>query len=193
MASLIRQFISKTKCTVIWKKQKKDEIRKLNNIYRNVNELNLQGATLVLAPHSDDEWVGCSQVLLRHNNVSICYMNKAGGNTENIRSLRLDEIKSTAARCENVLYIANNTQELIDVIQKVRPNTIFVPYYIDWHLEHIEVMETLKEALKMFSDFGTINIAMYPVSVPMASKKINAFIPMSKSDLRDKWRYFQEN
>ena len=40
----------------------------------------LKGKILILAPHSDDEWIGCGQLIVDHSNdVVICNMDMSGG------------------------------------------------------------------------------------------------------------------
>lgn len=37
-------------------------------LIHNVKELSLEGRGLVIIPHADDEWIGCSQIIKNHSN-----------------------------------------------------------------------------------------------------------------------------
>ena len=82
---------------------------------------------------------------------------------------------------------------LVSVIKEFKPNVIYVPYFIDWHEEHILTMQLLASALKelLKNLREKILVAMYQVSVPIDSCFINASIPMNKKDLIKKWEVFK--
>ena len=55
-----------------------------------------KGEILIIAPHSDDEWIGCSQLLLNYEDCVICNMDMEGGDDPDIHIQRLRETESLA-------------------------------------------------------------------------------------------------
>ena len=84
----------------------------------------------------------------------------------------------------------NKVKELLQIIEKKTPDYILVPFFYDWHPEHIMVMDLLEQLLK--SEPLKSNVLMYQVSVPIGTKWINRVMPMSKKDLNEKWNVFKK-
>lgn len=145
---------------------------------------------LILAPHSDDEWIGCSQVLRNCSKSFVCYMNMPGTESKEVRQVRYLEIKKSVETLGRRLFeVGDDKQEaLIDIIKSILPDYILVPYFFDWHHAHIAVMQLLKQSLEISG--YTCNVMMYQVSVPMPVKACNICLPMSKKEQKAKWRFF---
>jgi len=125
---------------------------------------------LVVAPHPDDETLGCGGVLLRHayegDAVHWLIMSTIDNteNTKNKFNERKDEIKQVSE-----LYSFTSVQQadfittrldtypkfkLIEVVSKtinrVKPNIVYIPYRNDVHSDHTEVFDAVASCMKSF-------------------------------------------
>ena len=148
---------------------------------------------LILAPHSDDEWIGCSQIILQCINTTICNMNMQGGDTVEIHNMRYNEMLSVANRFKRkfITLIDDKVANLQNVICQEKPDFILVPHFIDWHPEHLEVMEILKQLVS--NGFYMGQILTYQVSVPFTNGKDCYYLPMNKEQQCFKWKVFFEH
>lgn len=150
------------------------------------------GTKLILMPHCDDEWIGCSQIICNNTQVTICDMDMSGGDSVELHSIRKSELLKviTKYNLKYKLLGGNRIQELLEILQSIRPNYVFLPFFKDWHSEHIEVMALLKDVLKIYSP--QINIAMYQVSLPISGKYITHANGMDLQLLNEKWDTFKK-
>ena len=148
---------------------------------------------LILIPHADDEWIGCSRVILNDNTSILFDMDMSGNDSDQQHILRKKELKKVALETGCVykcISIYDKVKSLIEIIENRKPYYIFLPYYYDWHSEHIDVMRILKEALS--TTCYNCKIAMYQVSLPMISRHITNYYPMCKEECEGKWRFFNK-
>jgi len=119
-------------------------------------------------------------------------MNMPGGDNDEIHQKRYEEIKKGVESNRRQLYKVSEDRlsSLIDIISSIHPDYILVPYYFDWHEEHIAVMQLLKQVLA--TSKYQCKILMYQVSVPIPKKACNVCISMSKKEQREKWLFFHE-
>ena len=140
---------------------------------------------LVLAPHPDDEVIGCGGTLLdvaeRGGAVTIVQVTDGSDSAAFIdepehvrRQVRLDEAQAVASAIgarELVCLRADNrnlraTPELVDafvaVLARTRAGTVFAPSFIDIHPDHQTVLRLLAEAMRQL---GTPlpDVALYEV------------------------------
>lgn len=146
------------------------------------------GKKLVLMPHSDDEWIGCSQILLyQPEQTMVINMDMSGGDDKQLHLLRRKEAESVAKKYGyRFSTVQNRLSDLKQIMLDEKPSCVFLPCYIDWHKEHIEVMRTFHEAARQVHYSGMVG--MYQVSLPMPEKLINAGKRMSKRQWREKWK-----
>mgnify|MGYP004007698689 CR=1 FL=1 len=126
---------------------------------------------LVVAPHPDDETLGCGGTLLRHHAdgdeihwlIMTTITEKAGFSKERIES-RKQEIDTVAEKYQfssvrqtqyvttTLDIVANNEliSEISDFIGKVKPDTIYVPYRNDIHSDHTAVFDAVVSCTKSF-------------------------------------------
>ena len=145
---------------------------------------------LILAPHSDDEWIGCSQVIKDNKNVVICNMNMNGGDSEEMHAIRYQEMKSLADKYNRQLFTVNandRDKDLLQIIQECQPEIVFLPFFGDWHEEHIQVMNVLRNASASVKGF---QIGMYAVSLPMLPNFVTHYKPLNRVSLKAKWDEF---
>lgn len=155
-------------------------------------QLPIDKNTLILIPHADDEWVGCSSLVKNGLNILLYNMDMPGGDEKIVHEARYKELLKISELCNKPLLKVglNKLLSLIEIIKKEKPQIICVPFFFDWHPEHIEVMNVLKQAL-LILDYD-VDIAMYQVSMPIPRNCITHINPMSKIEWKRKWKTFEE-
>ena len=184
----IISFLYRAKTNLFWHVDR--VVCRVKSEYVDIPVLNTDCKILILAPHSDDEWIGCSQIIKDNLDVSICNMNMNGGDSKEMHAIRYQEMKSLADKYNRSFFtVSTNNREydLLRIVQDYRPGIIFVPFFMDWHEEHIQVMNMLKRVSESVEGF---QIGMYPVSLPMLPNFITHFKPLNKTALKDKWDVF---
>lgn len=151
---------------------------------------------LILAPHSDDEWIGCSQLLInKKNKVTVLNMDMSGGDNQNLQKKRFEEMMNIAKIYKYKLISIKGSKKnfLVNYLMENQIDIIFVPCFYDWHFEHIKVMKVLKNAAieAKYMNF----IGMYQISLPIPYQLITHGSIMRKSVLINKWndlkKYYQ--
>ena len=124
---------------------------------------------LIIAPHPDDETLGCGGTLLKYKNKKIYWMILTKISNKKIYSKkkiieREKEIKKVA-KYLNIKKVINlgfeaatlnqsNLKELImkmsNEIKKIKPDTIFSPFLHDAHSDHFFCTYSLNHILKTF-------------------------------------------
>lgn len=149
---------------------------------------------LIIAPHADDEYVGCEGFLNQHKDdlQIIVFLCSYTGENKSIQNkiLRENEFLSF---CENmeINYRVSKTDiknELEECINKICPTHIFLTSLVDPHYEHREVNQLLYEVLSKINH--KCRIVWYQVSFPISNDCINRFIPFSEEENEDKWIHF---
>lgn len=186
----LRAKVKRLKITHAWKR----DAEKIRSCIETISQINLPitASYLILAPHSDDEWIGCSQIIRKMQNVHICNMDMKGGDAPDCHKERYTEMKNMAeVFSKEIITISQNKNEsLSSLLLKLAPDYILLPYYKDWHKEHIEVMCILKNAIQRTGYDGSI--LMFQVSVPVPLRDCNACIPMSQDEQSYKWKMFDK-
>ena len=145
----------------------------------------------VLMPHSDDEWIGCSQLLYSQpDTIHVINMNMPGGDDETLHKERKRELMEMAENFGYRVTLVDDSEYLCSLLIKEAPDIVFLPSFLDWHTEHHLVNEKFEEAAKIAAFSG--DIGMYQISIPMPVKFINAGCLMTKEELLNKWRLFGE-
>lgn len=164
-------------------------------IIHNVKELSLEGRGLVIIPHADDEWIGCSQIIKNHSNCEGFFLNWTGSNqSQNNRQIRESEIHKLCYNYDFKCFFCNSDDdrlaELLKVIESKQFKHFFVPSFIDWHDEHIKACKILREALVLCKQADECTIVSYQVSVPFPISLMNRCHIMNKNSQREKWDTF---
>ena len=140
---------------------------------------------VVIAPHPDDEAVGCAGTLIRHHNsgdlVRIAVMTDGsrsrafGFDAASMRGLREAEAIRAAARmgasCDWVGLREGDWSDdsaraaVLRVLRETRPTVIYAPSFIDYHPEHRRVAKTLAAILEEVH--AALEVRMYAVQVPL--------------------------
>ncbi len=161
-------------------------------------QIPLKGKKLILIPHVDDEWMGCSRIVAAHaDEVLLCNMDMPGGDSVQMHEVRRKELHLLAHKYGRELLTISNSksQALEGIIRDVSPDYIFVPFNVDWHGEHEEVIRILRNALINLKSEGKCHlpfIAAYQVSIPILPKFVTHCIAMNRSDWKEKWTTFYD-
>lgn len=147
---------------------------------------------LILIPHADDEWVGCSSLVKNGLDILLYDMDMNGGDGKVLHEARYNELSKISILYNKPLLKVglNKSLSLIETIKNEKPELICVPFFFDWHPEHIEVMGILRQALLNLK--YDVDIAMYQVSMPIPRNCITHIYPMPKSEWKQKWKTFEE-
>lgn len=148
--------------------------------------------TVILIPHADDEWVGCSSLVKNGSDILLYDMDMNGGDDKLLHEARYNELSKISILYNKPLLKVglNKSLSLIETITKEKPELICVPFFFDWHPEHIEVMSILRQALLNLK--FDVDIAMYQVSMPIPRNCITHIYPMPKLEWKQKWKTFEE-
>lgn len=148
--------------------------------------------TVILIPHADDEWVGCSSLVKNGSDILLYDMDMNGGDDKVLHEARYNELSKISTLYNKPLLKVGLSRplSLIEIIKKEKPQMICVPFFFDWHPEHIEVMGILRQALLNLE--YDVDIAMYQVSMPIPRNCITHINPMSKIEWKRKWKTFEK-
>ena len=153
-------------------------------------------APLILVPHSDDEWIGPYSILNKAAHNSKCvYFNLFGNDySETNRSIRNAEILASSRfwGFELINNIDCDSRSLSRLL--TQHSHIFVPSPYDWHPEHRKVFQTLYHSLNLLSEneLHSKKIYYYCVSVPHMPHEFVYYVPLSESDINNKWNNFNK-
>lgn len=159
---------------------------------RNSVKFQADGSILVIAPHADDELIGCYQLIKNYSsNVTVFYCSFLGSNySDNNRVIRENEIKNYINSQGIGLYISSPKQiakDLLCVINTIKPNYVFIPSIIDWHPEHRKVNIIIADIVKNFPFY----IGWYHVSLPIPGDFVSAYSSMTETEQKNKWSSMQ--
>ena len=126
---------------------------------------------LVIAPHADDESLGCGGTLLRHKSegdnihwLLVTGMSETNGFSKERIAIRQQEIDLVAEHygfnyvnqlglppaALETLPIGKLIGGISDVINKIKPQIVYVPYRNDAHSDHELVFDAAMSATKSF-------------------------------------------
>lgn len=165
------------------------------NIKKNKIEKLPKKKIILLIPHSDDEWMTNSQIVQHAEELLMVNMDMNGNDSEELHFSRFKEMSHIAKQYNRKLetLTINKQEGLSSLLDTKIDSLILVPYFFDWHVEHLHVIEILYKALKDLKDIDNLEIAMYPVSCPMPFNVINRAIVMDKFQWSNKWKMFLSN
>jgi len=123
---------------------------------------------LVLSPHPDDDVFGCGGTIIKHikqeHQVHIVYLcrgdkgvaHKNGATATAIRQKESqDAARIIGIAKENLLYLGQADEQLVasnfilktlnELIEKIKPNIIYLPSFTDHHTDHFQTNIILKQ------------------------------------------------
>ncbi len=137
--------------------------------------------TLVLAPHPDDEALGCSGTMARlisnGSTVRTIYLTRGerlyGESSEEIASIRVEEANETSRllNCKEAMFLGfpdgglsqciNEVfKKLRAIIDEKRPDLVLSPSPVDYHHDHIA---TARAILQVMNKLRSFKLAFYEV------------------------------
>ena len=182
---------------IVWKHQYNKVKTKLVTFVdsKSISSLRIKKA-LILCPHADDEWIGCSSILSDLSIEStVLYYRMYGYDQSKVNKKTRDrELRKCAEKWKFGLTGDGTTalRYLEESIALHKYDTIFVPSPIDWHWEHRDVFRGLIDVLKTVH-FTDVNILYYYVSVPCIYTT-NVFTSvLTHKQQNAKWFFFEQN
>lgn len=159
---------------------------------------------LVVAPHPDDETIGCGGTLARHvakgDDVRVAFvtdgrMSRAFGlSAEEMASRRRREAEA-ASRALGATSVWMGLPErgwrgeevvgrLSDLVRAFRPQILYAPSCVDFHPEHVRVARALAEVLGSGEVAVAPVVRVYPIQVPLTSVLVNLVSPVADVEER---------
>lgn len=159
--------------------------------------------TLVIAPHPDDEMIGCGGTLLRRNNEGVIVgwlivtqiSEEQGWNSNDVRrrNEEIEKVRYGLDIHENHLFqlgypttkldivpLGDLIQKMSDVFNSFHPEEVLIPHYGDVHSDHRIVFDSVSACTKWFR---------YPFV-----KRIMAYESLSETDYNlDPEKHFHPN
>jgi LmbE family N-acetylglucosaminyl deacetylase len=142
---------------------------------------------VVLSPHFDDDVIGCGGTLYKHvssgNTVSVIYLTdgKKGDPSFTDEDLLSDTRKEEARKATKILGIENLIfldepetklrvtpvliKKLEKIIREIKPDLLYIPSFLDNHIDHFEINRILLGLTKQLS--LECNVAAYEVWTPL--------------------------
>lgn len=149
---------------------------------------------LILCPHADDEWIGCSSIIQTYK-TDVLYYRLYGYNTNEDNRLTRDK-EITHCSCDNNFTLITSDcvdSTLSELLSKNQYDAIFAPSPIDWHWEHRYVFDTLVDALSTVSNGVKHQFFLYHISVPCVYSDGIFAAFLDHNAQKQKWRYFDLN
>lgn len=119
-----------------------------NNLIRpKKKKINLKKKILFVAPHPDDEVIGCGGTLIKFkkikSDINIVYIT-LGSNNKKKNELRKKEAHNVCSKMgwncyflnQNLNYTSWDNLEFKNIISKIKPDVIFIPSIFDDNIEH---------------------------------------------------------
>jgi LmbE family N-acetylglucosaminyl deacetylase len=163
---------------------------------------------LVVAPHADDEVLGVGGTIAKYIDkgyeVYVCVV--TSGHPSMFPEDLLKKLRSEALNAHKFLGIKDTffldfpavmlneipvhevNIKVLDVINEVQPDIVFIPHYGDMHLDHYIVSQTAMVGLRPIREHKVLEIYSYETlsetewNIPHTS---NAFLPNTWIDISD--------
>lgn len=161
---------------------------------------------LVIAPHPDDEILGCGGTMIKHikqgHEVYVCIVTK--GMPPLFKEERVELNRQHARECHQSIGIKKTyfldfpcvtlekedryrlNQAILDVVKEVRPDEVYIPHYGDMQKDHQVVVDAAMVALRPKYEWDISSIYGYETmsetawNVPNVQ---NEFIPNAYVDI----------
>ncbi len=148
---------------------------------------------LIIAPHADDEYIGCCELIKAkstQNKIKVFLCSYLGSDTsEKNRIIRTNEFINSCKHLNIDYIIANNgslKEDLNKCINDFKIDYILITSIIDPHYEHRKINYLLADILKKNS--RQCKIIWYPVSMPISPEYVNM---VQEYDGKEKWENFK--
>lgn len=167
---------------------------------RSISKLDLkEKRILVFAPHQDDEVLGCGcmikQALEQKGHVKCIYMTDGSQSlSEELTPQELVELRKVEALrlagswgMEEPIFIGCPDGQLIhddegvarriaDVIERYRPDAVFIPYFLDGHRDHTAVSGIYLASVKQLEHPKEFETYCYEINSPISVYGLTHYI-----------------
>ena len=162
--------------------------------------MNYMAKVLVIAPHMDDEALGCGATIKKHvdngDEVYVCVVahriyNHIFNKEKNDVEIKHSQMAKEILGYKEIIYLDLNDERLDGCLQdiiipleglisKIKPEIIYLPFYADNNQDHRAVFEASRVALRPVATGFTKQIFMY--EVPSSTEQSppileNSFLP----------------
>ncbi|HYO50428.1 MAG TPA: PIG-L deacetylase family protein [Chloroflexia bacterium] len=158
---------------------------------------------LVIAPHPDDETLGCGGTIALHSKAGdhVCVVivtdggsSRAGGlGREEMRRRRHDESASAMSALAPVVLIRLGLPEgawppedlyahLSALIERLNPTFIYTTSCVDFHPEHLKVARVVAQALDALPEQAETLVRVYELQVPLTPALANVTVGISATE-----------
>lgn len=144
---------------------------------------------LIIAPHADDELIGCHALMNRYNTkTKVFYCSFLGHNYNEKNQITRQKEFSSYMNSLGINFDISKPENLsVDLYNNItdfKPTIIALPSYIDWHPEHRLINEILTEInIQKMTD----RILWYHISLPIPGPFINKCLLMNEEQYYGKW------
>jgi LmbE family N-acetylglucosaminyl deacetylase len=164
---------------------------------------------LVVAPHPDDETLGCGGTIAQHleagDQVCVLVVTDGGGSRagglgrDEIRRLRATETARAARSLGPVDLVQLGLPEgrwapgdllehLVALLRSHAPQLVYAPSCIDFHPEHVKVARVLADALRSLEGSVRPKIRIYELQVPLTPILANIAVEVGGAAAKKKAR-----
>ncbi|HET6262970.1 MAG TPA: PIG-L family deacetylase [Chloroflexia bacterium] len=158
---------------------------------------------LVIAPHPDDETLGCGGTIALHSRAGdqVCVLivtdggsSRAGGlGREEMRRRRQDEAARAMSALAPLELIQLGLPEgawppeelyvhLIALIKRLKPTLIYTTSCVDFHPEHLKVARVVAQALDALLQEAETLVRVYELQVPLTPALANVAVSISATE-----------
>lgn len=147
---------------------------------------------LVIAPHADDEYIGCCELIKaksKQNRIYAFLCSYLGSDlSEENKTKRENEFVKSCdyLRINYLISHSGIEDDLNKFINEVEPDIIFIPSIVDPHYEHRKINYVLFNVIRRSS--RECKIVWYPVSMPIHPEFVNFIQGYSE---KEKWERFK--
>jgi LmbE family N-acetylglucosaminyl deacetylase len=148
---------------------------------------------MILVPHADDELIGTFNLIknIEKSNCILVFFSFTGyDDSLDNKIVREDEFVSFCEKMKVPYCILNESAEyyhLKEIVKEYCPNTVFIPSIIDWHWEHRKISNIIIPIID-----SKVDLWMYQVTVPIPDKFDKYYLKMSKKELNEKYKIFND-
>jgi LmbE family N-acetylglucosaminyl deacetylase len=159
---------------------------------------------LIIAPHADDEFLGCGGYISRNQDISDIHVIVVAHREEH----RVDNIKNIndiEKKYKIKYHLLNNIDERLDLVSssdlikqiekiyyKVKPSKVFIPFSNDISSDHAAVYKSCYISFRKIQALQPKEVLMYevPSSTTQGTKAFfpNTYYILNKEDVDIKWQ-----